>query len=133
MKNGEKQLRKWIKYFCLSIVAAVIVVGVQSVISRDKATNAVQKADEAAFTNEQIIEAIIYNCEHNNNPLRKVVQSILRSEIAQSSNRDLIEAFAPKIPPAKLDRLITREVRKDRRRLKKIAPLDCSSQYSPTK
>lgn len=127
--GNASDLKRWLISFIVSVAAAIIVVTIMSVVTKDEARDSKDVANAAAVTSTELIEAIVESCENNGNPLREVVQEGLNEQIVQSQNEKLYEEFFPEADPAKLDRLIQAQVREYEKRLKKIEPLNCAKQY----
>lgn len=80
---------------------------------------------------EDLRVGLIESCEKNGNPLRKTVQSLLEERIKNAKDIvEQLEHFFPNVDPKELREALQKQLRADRARIKKIAPLDCDALYS---
>lgn len=114
--SSTAKIRFWIGAFvgAVAIVAALVVV------------IAVREGEYV----EAIHEAVIENCETNGNPLRHAVQNVLREEIKQSENKELIGEIFPQIPEKRLEELIDESVARKQETIRRIAPVNCGKAYN---
>lgn len=112
-----KGLRIAIAAFMLSLVLLLAVLGLGAYLVAHKTQTNAQNAEE-------IRRGLVENCAANGNPLREVVQGLLKEQI-RNSESPVVEELFPQIPPD----LLRLHISADRRRLAEIAPVNCSAQY----
>lgn len=112
-----KGLRIAIAAFTLSLVLLLAVGGVTVYVLTHKTQTNAQNAEE-------IRRSAIENCRVNGNPLRVVVQGLLKEQIRNAESPEIAKLF-PQIPPD----LLRFHIAADRKRLAEIAPVDCARQY----
>lgn len=74
-------------------------------------------------------EKLVWSCTYEANPLREVVQALIREEIHHA--RKIKPSYFPSIPPSVLHRLIHAQIRQERIQLHKAAPVDCEGVFPP--
>jgi hypothetical protein len=72
--------------------------------------------------------ALVFNCEKNGNPVRAAVRAILLEELRQI-NAPEIHRFFPYVSHVELEALIAQKVRANRRLLRRIEPVNCSTRF----
>lgn len=77
----------------------------------------------------ELRDKLVWSCEYVGNPLREVVQSIIREDIRSSSH--VKPSYFPDIPRSVLHRLIRAQVASKRRKLARAAPIDCNGLFPP--
>lgn len=110
----------------LVLAAAVIFLGVSLFISAQisgPAPSSIQN-DQA-----QLREQLVWGCNYEGNPLREVIQSMIREQIHRAKH--INPHFFPDIPPHVFHHLVRVQIAAQRRRLQKAAPINCEGLYPP--
>lgn len=113
------------KAVALIVLCAVFLAGTIIVADSIKGTS----PETLKAQQEELRDKQVWACEYVGNPLREVVQSILREEIRSSVR--VKPGYFPNIPPAVLHRLIKAQVASKRRKLARAAPIDCQGLFPP--
>jgi hypothetical protein len=109
----------------------VAVVGVSIFLvaeSQGTAEEAQRAAHQATMTSAALKAGLIESCEVNGNPLREVLQSVLKGEVAESKH--IPAKFFPDIPPELFHQLLRIKREANEEKIKRIEPVDCVAQYS---
>lgn len=103
--------------FVVSLILSLTALGVGAYVLTHKTQTNAQIAEE-------LREGLVENCQVNGNPLRVVVQGLLKEQIRNAESPVIVKIF-PQIPPA----LLRAHIAADERRLAEIAPINCSQTY----
>jgi hypothetical protein len=107
----------------LAQVVVPYIIVVLTVISGFTGYTALQTQDFA----HQLRAGLVHSCDVNGNPLREVVQGILKEQIVSSA--EIPPSYFPNIPKAKFYRLVREQREHNEMKIKKIAPIDCSDAF----
>jgi hypothetical protein len=120
--TGPNQIRNAI----LALGAAVIILAAALLFA-----SAIKGPSPESVRNSQLElrDKLVWSCEYEGNPLREVIQAMIREEIR--STKKVKASYFPGIPKPVLHKLITAEVKAKRHRLGKAAPVDCEGLFPP--
>jgi hypothetical protein len=113
------------KALALIFAAAVFLAGAIIV------ANSIKGPSPESVQNSQLElrDRLVWSCEYVGNPLREVVQSMIREEIRSSAH--VKPSYFPDIPPKVFRHLLKVQIAAKRHRLKRAAPIDCNGLFPP--
>jgi len=122
LTDSSKQTRNGL----LAVAAAVIFFGMALF-----AATALKGPSPESINNSQLElrDKLVWSCEYVGNPLREVVQSMIREEI--HSSKRIKPSYFPDIPPAVFHHLLEVQLAAKERRLKRAAPINCDGLFPP--
>lgn len=116
----KKQLRSGA---AVAVFAAAFLIGCLLIANSLKGPS----AEEVRSDQAQLTDALEWGCEYVGNPLRRVIQAMIREDIRGSAR--VKPSYFPSIPKPVLHRLIRAQITAKRRRLKAVAPINCADFY----
>jgi hypothetical protein len=112
----------------LAVAGAIVFLGISLFVAAQVKGPSPEQVQRSTVQREaHLRDALQWACEYEANPLRRVIQSMIREDIRSSAR--VKPSYFPSIPRKVLRRLIRVQVEAKRRQLRRAAPVNCAGIY----